>query len=276
VLDNLKFRFILIPYTEPAESSEWAGTCTPGRRDCHYNSGNVGIGTASPTQKLTVAGNVYLSAGGYYSASGGNSYSYVTDLYGGNTYVDDLMSIGNNWLRTGESTGSVPVAALGTAEILLGAGNVANNGNYGYISFATGGVRGGTPVGRMMIADNGNVGIGTANPTRLLHVAGTIGAEEVIVSSTGADYVFAPKYRLAPLKEIAAYVAENHHLPDIPSEAEVREKGVSLGEMQSKLLAKVEELTLHMIQEHERNDRLERQNHELQERIARLEAQSAR
>jgi len=61
-------------------------------------------------------------------------------------------------------------------------------------------------------------------------------------------------------------------LPDIPSEAEVREKGVSLGEMQTKLLAKIEEITLHMIQEHERNDRLEQQNRELQERIARLEA----
>ena len=61
-------------------------------------------------------------------------------------------------------------------------------------------------------------------------------------------------------------------MPDIPSEAEVREKGVSLGEMQTKLLAKIEEITLHMIQEHERNDRLEQQNRELQERIARLEA----
>ena len=118
----------------------------------------------------------------------------------------------------------------------------------------------------------GNVGIGTTNPQHPLHVAGTIGAEEMIVSSTGADYVFNPGYRLAPLTEIAAYINENHHLPDIPSASEVREKGASVGEMQAKLLAKIEELTLHMIQAEERNNRLEQQNRGLQERITRLES----
>jgi hypothetical protein len=108
-----------------------------------------------------------------------------------------------------------------------------------------------------------NVGIGTTNPQHLLHVAGTIGAEEVIVSSTGADYVFQSGYRLRPLSEVNAFIQENHHLPDIPSEAEVKENGVRLGEMQSKLLAKVEELTLHMIDADARNARLERENQEL-------------
>jgi len=51
----------------------------------------------------------------------------------------------------------------------------------------------------------------------------------------------------------------------------VKEKGVSVGEMESKLLAKVEELTLHMIQADERNNRLEQQNQEPRDRIARLE-----
>jgi hypothetical protein len=55
------------------------------------------------------------------------------------------------------------------------------------------------------------------------------------------------------------------------SETDVKEKGVSVGEIQAKLLAKIEELTLHMIQADERNDRLERQNQELRDRIARLE-----
>jgi hypothetical protein len=108
------------------------------------------------------------------------------------------------------------------------------------------------------------VGIGTTAPQHLLHVAGTIGAQDVIVSSTGADYVFNPAYRLRPLTEVASYIKEHHHLPEIPSEAEVKEKGVSLGDMQAKLLAKVEELTLHLIQADEKN-------RELQERIARLE-----
>jgi hypothetical protein len=103
-------------------------------------------------------------------------------------------------------------------------------------------------------------------------VAGTIGAEEVIVSSTGADYVFQPGYHLSSLGEVSAYIKENHHLPGVPSAAEMRTNGLSLGETQVKLLAKVEELTLHMIEADDRNSRLERQNRELQERIARLEA----
>jgi DNA-binding transcriptional MerR regulator len=103
-------------------------------------------------------------------------------------------------------------------------------------------------------------------------VNGNIGTQDIIVTNTGwSDYVFQPGYRLRPLSEVKAYIQANHHLPDIPSEAEVKEKGVSVGEMQSKLLAKVEELTLHMIQADERNTRLEQQNQELRDRLARLE-----
>jgi hypothetical protein len=124
----------------------------------------------------------------------------------------------------------------------------------------------------------GNVGIGTTSPQHLLHVTGTIGAEQVIVSATGADYVFDPGYHLAPLREVAAYVNANHHLPGIPAAEEMKREGVSLGDMQTKLLAKVEDLTLHMIAADERNTRLEEQNRELiehdrefQARIAALE-----
>jgi hypothetical protein len=125
---------------------------------------------------------------------------------------------------------------------------------------------------RMRVTAAGNVGIGTSDPMYPLAVHGTIQAMEVIVNTGWSDYVFAPSYRPAPLSEIAAYVMENHHLPGIPSEAEVLEKGVSLGEMQSKLLAKIEELTLHAIEAEKRSDRLERENGELRERVARIEA----
>jgi len=71
-------------------------------------------------------------------------------------------------------------------------------------------------------------------------------------------------YRLRPLSEVGQYIQAHRHLPDIPTEAEVKEKGVSLGDMQAKLLAKVEELTLHLIQQ-------EKENQDLRARLAQLE-----
>jgi hypothetical protein len=138
------------------------------------------------------------------------------------------------------------------------------------------GAGGGTGWALGLTQVGGNVGIGTTNPQHLLQVAGTIGAEEVLVTSTGADYVFEPGYRLKPLSEVAKYIEANHHLPDIPSADEVKQKGMGVGDMEAKLLAKIEELTLHMIQADERNNRLEKQNQELIERIARLGTQTSR
>jgi small-conductance mechanosensitive channel len=81
--------------------------------------------------------------------------------------------------------------------------------------------------------------------------------------------------RLAPLSEIAAYINENHHLPDMPSASEMQQEGSSVGELQAKLLAKVEELTLYMIEEHEANKRLAEQNKELQEQNRTIREQIA-
>jgi hypothetical protein len=108
-----------------------------------------------------------------------------------------------------------------------------------------------------ILGSSGNVGIGTTNPQYPLSVNGIIQAKEVMVNTGWPDYVFAPTYRLQPLSEVADYVRSEHHLPGIPSAAEVEEKGVSLGEMQSKLLAKIEELTLHLIGAEERIRKLE-------------------
>ena len=123
----------------------------------------------------------------------------------------------------------------------------------------------------MTIKSTGNVGIGTINPQNALSVNGTVQAKEVLVNTGWSDYVFAPGYRLAPLSEVAAYIRKNRHLPSIPRAAEVEKHGVNLGEMQSKLLAKIEELTLHMIRAEERSTQLEKLNRALEARLALLE-----
>lgn len=108
---------------------------------------------------------------------------------------------------------------------------------------------------------NGKLGIGTTNPTEKLEVAGTIRAREVKIEvNAGADYVFDKDYRLKSLREIEQFVIENKHLPEIPSEKEMQEKGLSVNEFQIKLLKKVEELTLYVI---EQDKKIESQNNQI-------------
>lgn len=71
----------------------------------------------------------------------------------------------------------------------------------------------------------------------------------IIDPNDWADFVFAENYELNSLEEVAAYIKENGHLPDMPSEAEVKEKGYSLHDINKRLLQKIEELTLYSIQQ---------------------------
>ncbi|MXV50369.1 hypothetical protein GS399_05240 [Pedobacter sp. HMF7647] len=96
---------------------------------------------------------------------------------------------------------------------------------------------------------NGNVGIGTTMPDAKLTVLGDIHAKEVKVNLNvpGPDYVFEKDYPLPDLNEVKEFIAENQHLPDIPSAAEMEKYGLKLGELNMKLLKKIEELTLYVI-----------------------------
>nr|WP_320120072.1 hypothetical protein [uncultured Marinifilum sp.] len=100
-----------------------------------------------------------------------------------------------------------------------------------------------------IIRSNGNVGIGTQAPGSFkLSVNGTIRAKEIKVEANWADFVFEDDYQLRDLSELEVFIKQNGHLPDMPSEKEVDSEGISLGEMNSKLLQKIEELTLYTIQ----------------------------
>ena len=107
---------------------------------------------------------------------------------------------------------------------------------------------------------DGNASIDTTKLTHALTVNGAIRAKEIIVDTGWADDVFSEGYKLASLAETESYIQSNGRLPGIPSAKEVQDKGVSVGESQSLLLRKIEELTLHMIQVEKRVAELEAEN----------------
>lgn len=102
--------------------------------------------------------------------------------------------------------------------------------------------------------ENGKVAIGTTsygNGNYKLYVADGIRTEAVQIDAETLwpDYVFTDDYRLSPLSEVEAFISKNKHLPDVPSAKEVEENGINVAEMDATLLRKIEELTLHTIQQ---------------------------
>jgi hypothetical protein len=117
--------------------------------------------------------------------------------------------------------------------------------------------------------------IGTSTPLYgyMLTVDGKVICEELKVqmSQDWPDYVFEPDYPLMPLAKLESYVTQQKHLPGIAPAAEVEKNGMEVSHMQTKLLEKVEELTLYVIQLKKENDQLKTENSQIQNRIAALE-----
>lgn len=97
-------------------------------------------------------------------------------------------------------------------------------------------------------------------------VFGTLFANEVLVTlDIPPDYVFEKDYNLKSLDEVEKYIDENKHLSGIPSAKEIKSDGFNLGDMQAKLLEKIEELTLYMIE-------LKKENKELKQKMEEIES----
>jgi hypothetical protein len=192
------------------------------------SSGNVGIGTTSPTAKLEVRGDI-------------RSYQDGADTINGQLYfANSANNRAWNWQLTSSGESAL----------------------WGYDGTAWSEA--------IRVKSSGNVGIGTTSPTHKLAVNGTIRAKELIVDTGWSDYVFADDYRLAPLAEVEKHIKSARHLPGIPSAKEVAAQGISVGEMQAKLLAKIEELTLHVIEQQKRLEAQERRITTQDQRIADL------
>lgn len=90
-----------------------------------------------------------------------------------------------------------------------------------------------------------------------------------------ADYVFDDAYELKPLDEVQRYIQENNHLPNIPSQKEVSEKGYSVHDVNVKFLVKIEELMLYTIQQEKKiklqENKIEEQELKMDELSQRLD-----
>lgn len=215
--------------------------------------GNIGIGTIVPFAPAYSNRSLHLAASG----ASQRACLVIEGNYTTNTLVGGLIFLNTSSTNTGFQKRIAQVNA----------GREGDN-NGGYLSFAT------MPNGstsdiseRMRITNNGYVGIGTSTPKEMLSVNGKIRSQEIKVENTNwPDYVFMPSYNLPSLQETEQHIKEKGHLPGIPSAEEVKNNGVDLGEMNAKLLQKIEELTLHLI-------RLEKQNEQQQKAIEVLQSQ---
>jgi hypothetical protein len=191
-----------------------------------YRTGNVGIGTNNPSEKLEVKdGRISIVS---YDSS------------------EDLLKISNfDGLFTTPALRMGKVSTLGHSEgyACLSLSRYTDDSFDERIVIRAAGNSYINPYG------DGKIGIGTINPTEKLSVNGKIRAKEIIVNTGWSDFVFEEDYNLRPLTEVEEFIKTNKHLPEIPTAKEVEENGVSLGNMQSKLLQKIEELTLYIIEE---------------------------
>ncbi|REC48609.1 cell wall anchor protein [Chryseobacterium pennipullorum] len=128
----------------------------------------------------------------------------------------------------------------------------------------------------LVLFNTGKVTMGTEmydnDPNFIFYVGKGIKAEQVKVESPAAngwaDYVFKKDYKLRSLEEVEKHISEKGHLPNIPSAQEVEKEGINLGEMDAKLLEKIEELTLYSI---EQNKQLKSQSEEIKELKAQVQ-----
>lgn len=148
--------------------------------------------------------------------------------------------------------------------------NPAIGANQSHVHWGTRGdwyIRSAADNGVVVIQDGnaGDVGIGTANTAGYkLAVNGKIRAKEIRVETGWADYVFAPEYKLRPLEEVESFIKANQHLPEIQPASEIQANGLDVAAVTTKMMAKIEELTLYLIEMKKENDALKQRVNSLE------------
>ena len=260
---------------------------TDNSADIYYNGGKVGIGTTSPTNilELKVMNNygitikdsngvkqVVLSAN---NTSGGTFG--IRDVSGNET--TKFRSMGDSYITNtnvgiGTKNPTAKLYIIGeSSEITLKDNDAVDEWSLDVSGVGVFHLRHlQSPLedrSKLAVTQNGNVGIGTTNPGNYkLAVNGTIHAKKIEVDlDNWSDYVLKDDYNLKSLDEVEKFIKKNGHLPNIPSESEVKTNGIDLGGMNAKLLQKIEELTLYMIDMKKENDELRKDVTKLRKKI---------
>ena len=107
-----------------------------------------------------------------------------------------------------------------------------------------------------------------ANTAYILDANGSVRANEVVVNTMGADFVFEENYKLPSLLDVESFIKQHKHLPDIAPAAEMEKNGLSLGEMDIKLLQKMKEMTLYMIELKKDMEGMKTENEDLKRKLS--------
>jgi hypothetical protein len=215
------------------------------------NDGNVGIGnTFDPTERLDVLGNV--KATGLIIPTNAAAGKVLTSDANGNATWQDATGGGGSsgWALGGNNVASATKLGNTSAQDLL----ITTDNQT-----------------RILVNANGTVGIGTTqiNENYKLFVEGSIRARKIRVDPAAwPDYVFDQQYKLPSLAEVAQFIQQHHHLPDMPPAAEVEKNGLDLGDNQALLLKKIEELTLYIIDLNNKVEKLAKENMQLKKKPA--------